>query len=78
MKTDFEKAFENLTDCLVNVGKGVESFFDDLITEKETDNTSKIKIKKGSKVFIGKNTFVKLLADVDAEVCDEPPADKKE
>lgn len=80
MSNSFEKAFNSLTDCVTNLGKGVEELVEGLMTEKENEEGSKIRIKKGSKVFLGKGVFVKLLSDVDAEILDEPAADspKKE
>jgi hypothetical protein len=73
MKSSFEKAFESLSDCVTNLGKGVEDLVNEIITEVKPDNST-IVIKKGSKVFLGKGVYVELLKDAEAKVIDEPAA----
>jgi hypothetical protein len=70
--TNFEKAFDSIGEALANLGKGVEEIIEGLVTEKENEEGSRIRIKKGSKIFLGKGVYVKLLNDVDAEIADEP------
>jgi hypothetical protein len=79
MKNNFDKAFDSLSECIVNLGKGVEEIVEGLMTEKTTDGST-IVIKKGSKVFLGKGVYVELLKDVEAKVLDESAAEppKKE
>jgi len=73
MKSSFEKAFESLSDCVTNLGKGVEDLVNEIITEVKPDSST-IVIKKGSKVFLGKGVYVELLKDAEAKIIDEPAA----
>ena len=73
MKSSFEKAFESLSDCVANLGKGVEDLVNEIITEVKPDSST-IVIKKGSKVFLGKGVYVELLKDTEAKIIDEPAA----
>lgn len=80
MKSSFEKAFESLSDCVTNLGKGVEDLVkgaedlvNDIMTEVKPDSST-IVIKKGSKVFLGKGVYVELLKDAEAKIIDEPAA----
>ena len=72
--TNFEKAFDSISDAFSQLGKGFEEIISGLVTEKEDEKGSRIRIKKGSRVFLGKGIYVKLLNDVDAEIIDEPAA----
>lgn len=67
MNDNFGKAFKKFDECMTEFGKGVESLVNDVFTEKGEGKTT-IKIKKGSTVMIGKNTYAKLTADVEAEL----------
>jgi hypothetical protein len=49
---------------------------DDVFTEKE-DGTTRIKIKKGSTVFIGNGVYAKLSQDVEAEIVEKKEEEKK-
>lgn len=75
MKSSFEKAFESLSDCVTNLGKGVEDLVNEIITEVKPDSST-IVIKKGSKVFLGKGVYVELLKDAEAKIIDEPAAEE--
>lgn len=80
MNDNFSKAFEMLTEGFKEIGKGIETLAEDLtsnvFTEREAEGT-KIKIKKGSIVLVGKGTYAKLCQDVEAELV-EQKEEKKE
>lgn len=56
MMNRFNSAMKKLEECVTELGKGVEELVDDIFTEKE-DGTTRIKIKKGSIVFIGNGVY---------------------
>ena len=69
MNADFEKAFEKFDECMESFGKGIGKLFDNL-TGDAAEGT-KINIKKGSTVYIGKGVYAKLSHDVEAIVASE-------
>jgi hypothetical protein len=69
MTSNFEKAFQKLTECVEELGKGVESMVNEVFTEKEGNGTM-IRIKKGSTVMIKKGVYATLTQDVEAELLD--------
>lgn len=71
MNSHFENAFKKLDECMTSLGKGFENIFDNITTEKEEGGT-RIKIKKGSTVMVGKGVYAKLSHDVEAEIIEEP------
>lgn len=78
MNAHFEKAFEKFDECMSHMGKAIESVFDDISNK----SGSKIRVKKGSRVYLGKGVYATLLSDVDAEVSNgpetEPPQEEKD
>ena len=76
MITRFNSAMKKLEECMTELGKGVEELVDDIFTEKE-DGTTRIKIKKGSIVFIGNGVYAKLSQDVEAEIVEKKEEEKK-
>lgn len=67
----FENIFKKLDECMTSLGKDIETLFDNINTEKKEDGT-RIKIKKGSTVYLGNGTYAKLSHDVEAEIVEEP------
>jgi hypothetical protein len=62
MNSSFDKAFEKFDECMKLFSKGIEDIFNGKEERKET----KIKIKKGSVIYIGQGIHAKLLDDVEA------------
>lgn len=60
----FDKVFKKFDECMDLFEKGVDQVFKTRSLKKGT----KIKIKKGSTVYIGQNLYVTLLNDVEATV----------
>ena len=56
MNAHFEKAFEKLDECMSHMGKAIESVFDDISSK----SGSKIRVKKGSRVYLGKGVTLML------------------
>lgn len=76
MVNRFNSAMKKLEECMAELGKGVEEMVDDIFTEKE-DGATRIKIKKGSTVFIGNGVYAKLSQDVEAEIVEKKEEEKK-
>ncbi|MDD5649815.1 MAG: hypothetical protein PHF86_05245 [Candidatus Nanoarchaeia archaeon] len=77
MNTHFEKAFEKLDECMDLLGKGINSIFKE-VAGKDAKET-KINIKAGSVVYVGKGVYARLLKDTEATVSsisEEPEAVK--
>jgi hypothetical protein len=78
VNTHFEKAFEKFDECMDLFGKGINSIFKE-VTGKDTKET-KINIKAGSVVYVGKGVYARLSKDAEAtlvlSVSEEPEAVK--
>jgi hypothetical protein len=68
MKDHFEEAFKRFDECMQEFGKGINSIIDD-VTAKVPKET-RIKIKTGSVVYIGKGVHARLTSDVEAIIVD--------
>jgi hypothetical protein len=66
MNKDLEEAFDKFDQCMESFGKGMSNLFDSVFKNK-VDGT-KISIKKGSTIYVGKGVYAKLLDDVEAVV----------
>lgn len=79
MNNNFSNAFKKLTEGFEEIGKGIEALAEDLtsniFTEKEEG--TKIRIKKGSVVLVGKGTYAKLCQDVEAELVEQKEENKE-
>lgn len=59
----FSQAFEKFDECMKLVGEGIDSLFNEAgKSAKET----KIVVKAGSTVYLGKGVYAKLTSNVDA------------
>ena len=76
MNAELEKAFGLFEQCMTSLGKGLDKVVEDIITEK--GDGTRIRIKKGSTVFIGKGVYAKLSSDVEAEIVEDPKKEKAE
>ena len=82
MKDRFSAAMKKLEEGMLELGKGVEEMATDMVgkifTEDADGGPTKIKVKKGSTVYLGKNVYAKLSQDVDAEIVDSEEASTEE
>jgi hypothetical protein len=69
MNNHFDKAFEKFDECMKLFGKGIDEVFKSIGTDKKE---TKIKIKSGSTIYVGKGVYAKILNDVEAIVTSAP------